>query len=258
MTNHAHTENAVLRKQKYPFLDAVVSDGALRRSFRKLPKTEMVTLQSLLTEDYPAPPSPSAQLKALDLMLQNLLKNGAVVRRHDLASKLLSAGDFLNTLSELGLATYFFENGWTVRLEEPIPTGSKNSDIYVRKSGTGHYVEVINLAHKRLPQKEVLFGSVTSPQKDEKLVEKIIDKYRGKFEVALKNGWEAKTWIAIDYTKDDLANITAASRDRFVPQWLHNIAPHIKGACSLLSGIITYRYMPHTVQAQTVTWEYLE
>ncbi len=249
MTESEMIDLAISRKRNFPTLHSICSDGNLRKSINTKHESDLRTLQSCLV-NYDSEIS-QPWLKSLEDNLKVLKDCGAIKKPGQASSKLLSVGDFQNTLAELGLARTFLDKGWKVELEKPFGTKGKDADIFIENDREHCYVEVINVAPKK-PEEDILYGSVSPLSPMDKLVEKITEKYRGKFESDLNNGWSGKAWIAIDYTKNDLENIAAFSRDLFNQPWWIDAVSHIRQECSKLTGVIAFRYMPNNLCADSV------
>ena len=127
-------ENLVIeaqnRKRRYPSLNAVISDADLEKHVEKygLEKDKLLTLGSALLYDR-FEGIGSQILRALNANLAHFFPILNDKKIKQISANLLNGRDqFLNTLSELGLARSLSMRGRTITLVESFHNGKKDVD----------------------------------------------------------------------------------------------------------------------------------
>jgi hypothetical protein len=77
-----------------------------------------------------------------------------------------------------------------------------------------------------------------------RIVQKVVDKFQQKFELAMEGDWGGRAWVALDFAKNNDENIQAFAQDLFQPRWRSKVAALVQQECPKLRGIILYRYYP--------------
>lgn len=236
-------QQAINRKRGLLRTNTLISDTVLRRVIDKRPEAnEHLTLPGCFLCDVPQSP-PFLVIESLEDNLKVLWSTITKPRR--LADKLLNACQFPNTLSELALARTLLDSGWSISLDEKF-FRNKDSDIVARRGDEENFIEVTNLAFDRMPENGVFSTDVIWEANERtRIVGKISQKFWEKFDFAVRQGWQGRTWIAIDITKNDVENIQAFLHDRFQPGWRRKVAELVHAKCPALTGIIIYRYYPN-------------
>jgi hypothetical protein len=157
------------------------------------------------------------------------------MRVNELRDNLLNGdAQFLNTLSELALARWYGDNGWSVSFFVPLPDG-KNVDIRVEKDAEERYIEVLN---SQIDEADIQgFFSMAEAGKDIdfRLRDKITRKYGDKFEKTVNDGWRGTPWIALDFAKNDRLLLVVYSNDH-----LAKSAGRIFNAIPNIAGVVYY------------------
>jgi hypothetical protein len=177
-------DEAVSRKRKYPTVNALITDGDLCHHVGRYetgaPEV-LLTLGTALLRDHDPAPLPAAGLLAsLEDNLSVFVPGLSAEKQRDISANLLNGRiQFLNTLSELGLARYYVKLGWCVRLAEPLPAGQKDVDLFMSRSGDVRWLDVVNAA----PNEWEGDGFVPPLPNDfeTRLVNKVAQKFTSKF-----------------------------------------------------------------------------
>ncbi len=236
---------ALERKRDYPAIHALIADSALRRTLNRHPESaEQLTLPGCLVSDAPKPFPPVLILESLDSNLGVLKKPSIMARPRQVADKLLNAGQFLNTLSELALARTLLDAKWSISLEERFYRG-KDADIVARRNPESNFIDVINLAPMRLPSCGVCSRDVVQPLTDRnRIAQKLIEKFQDKFELPIQRGWIGRSWVAIDFAKNWAEDVQTFVQDLFGGNWRQEITEIVRQRCPKLTGIILFQYDP--------------
>ncbi len=133
-------DEAVRRKRKYPTIDALITDDDLRLHIQRYEtgaSESLLTFGTALLRDHRSAPLPAAGLlTSLEENLSMFIPDFLLEKRRDISANLLNGRvQFLNTLSELGLARHYVNRGWCVQLAEPLPTGRKDVDLLMSLGG---------------------------------------------------------------------------------------------------------------------------
>ncbi|MEX2490489.1 MAG: hypothetical protein WD425_01880 [Nitrospirales bacterium] len=245
-------QRAVLNKRLYLTLDQFLSDSRLKRAIRADPAAwendGPLTLAGCLASKLQEPCPPVQICRALDENLRVLHAAEAIRRPVKLMDKLLNnANQFLNTLSELALASTLKSKGWHVHLEEPF-FGDKDVDVLAMRGVTKKYIEVTNLSIEKNPpiKKEgrgVVHSGQIGPSADKDLiVQKIAAKYQEKFEEAIQNGWTGHAWVALDVAKDHIESVDTFFQSHIrLPQWKNELTAIVRRECPGMSGFVVFR-----------------
>lgn len=201
--------DAVSRKRRYPTIDSLISDEALRdyvfkshdlisalREYGKgLTEPPPYTfLIALLTDHYLLPLPSAGLMRSLEENLSIFEPSLNDNQRQSLVRQLLNPynektkdNQFINTLSELGLARYYNDAGWQVRLAEPIPSTNKNVDRLLNMGRETRWLDVDNSVQE--PSDVDGFGPMSPTDLEYRLIDKVARKYDDKFQTAINNGW---------------------------------------------------------------------
>ena len=250
-------QRAVARKRQHPALDQLIGDDRLMRALRDDPaaweKDGPLTLPGCLASELPEFCPPVPIIRALNENLRELCAAGAIRRRGQLARKLLNGEQFLNTQSELALARTLSSAGWYVQLEETFFDG-RDADILATRGAEKRFIEVTNLALKELGG-GVHGGQIGQLGHKDRVVQKIANKYREKFEVPLENGWAEHAWVALDVAKNHLESVDTFFQTLLrLPQWNNDLAAHVRRECPRLSGVVVYHSAPAATHVDVDAW----
>lgn len=235
--------DAVQRKRKYPNLDALILDDDFRKHVAMYetgdPEPLLTIGIALLRDDWEAP---AGLVRSLEENLSIFLPPLSVQQRRSLAANLLNGRvQFLNTVSELGLARHYRDLSWQVRLAEPLPTG-KDVDLFMAQSGQERWLDVINAAPSEW--EGAGFAPLVPNDFEMRLVEKVVDKFQTKFREAIDAGWTGSAWVALDFTKNDaiLLAVTVQNLNLIDCKSLDAFASDVLRRCPGLSGVVYYTY----------------
>ena len=114
------------------------------------------------------------------------------------------------------MARTLLDSKWSISLDEKF-FGEKDADVVARRNGNENFIDVINLASMSLRED----GSVTAynvmgeMSYRNRIVQKVIDKFRQRFEVPMARGWQGRAWVALHFAKHDEENVKAFVQDLF-------------------------------------------
>lgn len=227
-------------KRGFPCVDGLISDDLLSEHIKKYSPSmndELFTL-GLALQSYKV--GFIDIISPLENNLSLFMPNMNDQQKRSLQNSLLNgAVQFLNTLSELGIARYYKNNGWSVQMFCPlVPTG-KDADMFLQRDGETRALDVINAA----PQESEVDGSapLEPPGTKFRLVDKIKLKYSKKFQEAINEGWKGSPWIAIDISKnDDL--FVAVCTNNITLEKLEHLKEEIFHECPHLAGVSYFGY----------------
>jgi hypothetical protein len=173
-------------------------------------------------------------------------KLGGKKRKH-LANNLLNGRDqFLNTLSELGLARKLSMEGRTIDLAQPFHDGSRDVDVADSTEGSERFIEVVNLAPVEVNVNG--FGPAVSDEA-KRLVTTVTKKYQSKFGKAIAEDWDGPIWIALDIIKNDMVAISATIGSLREPDFLSSFARAVLRDCPKLRGVLYYTHYAYEESA---------
>ncbi len=243
-------------KRRFPRLDALVPDAALRRGLSADPSAgdgagPLTLARCLVHCHYPDPFPPQPTLAAIEKNLDALWDK--IDKPGQLRQKLLNPDQFLNTISELALARSLRDNGYEVTLEYKFAQG-RDADILAVKHGRQYHVDVTNLAARPLPMHGVVSGTVSEVGEMDLVVKKIAAKFREKFEGPLDRGWPGHAWIALDVAKNDRQNVDVVLQRFTRPNWIREVKVLMHRECPTLEGCVIYRSDPTAIHVDVVGW----
>jgi hypothetical protein len=155
--------------------------------------------------------------------------------------------------SELALARTPSGKGWRVQLEEKFFDG-RDADILATRGSETRFVEVMNLAMEELSA-GVQGGQVGELGERERVVQKIANKYREKFEVPLENGWSEHACVALDVAKNHLNSIQTFLQALLRFQlWNTELVAHLHRECPRLGSVLVYHSAPTVTHVDVDTW----
>jgi len=232
---------ALAAKKRYVTLDLVIPDGDLKTHVERYgPEGErLLTLEAVLLFDGFGGLA-SQILRSLEANLAHFHPRLDEKKSKHLADNLLNGRDqFLNTLSELGLARRLSMQGMTIDLAQPFHDGSRDVDVADSTKGSERFIEVVNLA----PVKTTVNGFAPDISEEVKrLVTTVTGKYQSKFGKAIAEGWDGPMWIALDIIKNDMAAISATIGSLREPDFLSSFALAVLRSCPKLHGILYYTH----------------
>lgn len=241
-----HEAEALIRKRKYPTLNALITDYALRENVRKS-KIDNVeppfTLGLAILHDehpdgWPGQGLVQSLEENLSIFVHTLNDNK---KKKDIADHLLNKDiQFLNTLSELGLARHYNQNGYQVRLAEVLAPSEKDADIYICKGDEHRWIEVLNAAHEELEIDG--FSPMFNAEFGRRLIDYVVLKYNEKFQTAIDKGWNGCPWVALDFIKNDDIAREVALHEMVGNMTLEDCAAKIRSNCPGLAGVVYYTY----------------
>lgn len=250
------SEALLQRKRKYRTLDAMISDENLLDNVRKFETgTEegALTLGRALLRDHHPPPFPSGKpIRSLEENLAIFAPSLTAEGQADLARNLLNGSvQFLNTLAELGLARRYRDQGWTVRLAQLLPGGQKDVDMLLGCSAEERWLDVLNAAAHETAVDG--FAPLLPPDLEFRLLDKVVDKFRKKFQQAIQQGWSADAWVALDITKHDDLNVAMHLLALTGSNKLDLLAAEVLALCPDLCGVVYFLFdasniSPHWVK----------
>lgn len=248
--------DAIDWKRRFPSIDAIVSDAALRQAVRNDTYANDVNapltfLSCLLIGDIPESFPAAQTLKALNANLEVLNVPGMIRQPRRLCDKLLNPPQFLNTFAEIALARALLSRGFSVRLEEKF-FEQRDADLLVELKGETAYVEVTNLASRPIESGRVFAGDVANVTDRDVIFRKISTKFREKFEEPQSQGWSGSAWVAIDVAKYDQQNLNAVFQSLFRPYWKDELSELLLERCPGLSGAIVFRSYPSSEEVELV------
>jgi hypothetical protein len=181
-------------------------------------------------------------------------------QKKELSDHLLNgSGQFLHTLSELGLARAFHESGWQIDLAVKIGNRhSKDVDIRIKKDIKEALIEVVNLQANELHINPSLpFFPLTPPNVlDDKLINNVVGKYKCKFQEAIQNGWSGPAYLAVDVSKNEPLYVSLRLREeRLGEDWQAQCAVEVVKRCPGLHGVIYYFYSADKPAAHSISWK---
>jgi hypothetical protein len=243
-------------KRNFYWLDKLLPDSSLIRALERDPKAEdpagPITLAGCLNHcDYPVPFPPHPALLALDSNLAVLWNR--IDKPSRLRNKLLNPEQFLNTISELALARTLHDDGYEITLEFAFAE-RRDADVLATKSGRDYHIEVTNLASRPIISGTTIAGSVREVAEYDLIVEKIITKFRDKFEGPLDRGWHGHAWIALDVAKNDEENVHLVLQRFSRPTWRDELKAILCRECSTLEGALVYRSAAIATHVDIVGW----
>jgi len=243
--------NALQRKRKYSTLNILLSDEALLKHITKYETGDVEPLltvgTALLRDDWPPRFTPAGLLHALEENLSLFVPHLNEKQRSCLAANLLNGRvQFLNTVSELGLARHYLERAWEVRLAEPLPCG-KDVDLYMISGGETRWLDVINAAPNEWEGDG--FSPLLPVDFEMHLVDKVTDKFQSKFCKAIYAGWVGAPWVALDFTKNDAISVAVTLQERIGSNTLAGFAGVVLQQCPKLAGVIYYTYYANQPKA---------
>jgi hypothetical protein len=248
-------DEAVSRKRKYPTVNALITDGDLCHHVGRYetgaPEV-LLTLGTALLRDHDPAPLPAAGLLAsLEDNLSVFVPGLSAEKQRDISANLLNGRiQFLNTLSELGLARYYVKLGWCVRLAEPLPAGQKDVDLFMSRSGDVRWLDVVNAA----PNEWEGDGFVPPLPNDfeTRLVNKVAQKFTSKFQTAINAGWTGAPWVALDFTKNDGIAVGVTLLGLIRSRKLNDFADKVLRRCPGLAGVVYFTYHATKTEASWV------
>lgn len=174
--------------------------------------------------------------------------------KKSLGHHLLNGRDqFLNTASELGLARALFDRGYSVKLEHPLPGGTKDVDVFV-SSDEEHEgargIEVLNSSIRRMGCDG--FQHFEAEDLEKRLVDRVVQKFENKFLAALDEGLSFEPWVALDLSKNDGLLVSAINISLVYPDRLKALAESVLEQAEGLSGVIYYAHDIGTCAAAPV------
>lgn len=248
-------DEAVSRKRKYPTIDALITDHDLRlhvgRYETGAPDILLTFGTALLRDHHPAPLPAAGLVASLEDNLSVFIPVLSPEKRWDISANLLNGRiQFLNTLSELGLARYYVELGWCVRLAEPLPTGQKDVDLLMSLGGDVRWLDVVNAA----PNEWEGDGFVPPVPNDfeTRLVDKVVQKFTSKFRAAIDAGWTGAPWVALDFTKNDGIAMGVTVLGLIGSYKLKDFADGVLRRCPGLAGVVYFAYHATETEARWV------
>lgn len=247
--------DALARKRKYAALDALIADSDLLDNVHKHETgvaEPLLTLGTTLLRDHHSPPLPAAMLmRSLDENLSIFVPPLRVDQRKALAANLLNGhNQFLNTLSELGLARYYKELGWQVSLAEQLPPGTKDVDLYIKLGGDFRWLDVLNSAPNEWEGDG--FAPMLPADFELRLIDKVVQKFEAKFREAIDGGWNGSPWVALDFTKHDGIARTLTMLGLVGSKKLDGFATDVLSRCPELSGVVYFTYYASETKAYWV------
>lgn len=230
----------LVAKRRYHTLDRIVSDSDLTLHLERYgsDKETLLTLGACLIFDLGG--LGTKILNALESNLAHFNPHLDRKKRKHVSDNLLNGRDqFLNTLSELGLARRLSDQGRVIHLAHPFHDGNRDVDIADCTPGSEKLIEVVNLA----AQEADIHGFAPSfSEETSRLVNTISKKYRKKFGKALDEGWNGPIWIALDIIKNDLVAISAVLGPLTQPDFFERFGSTVFSSCPKLQGIIYYTH----------------
>ena len=200
-------------KQLYPCIDTIVSPRRCATQLIDSGDDQRLTLPGCLLSDAPKRFPPILVFESLEDNLCAL--RPIMMKPRKLAKQLLNPCQFLNRLSELALAHTLLEKGWWISLNEKF-FGNKDADIVARRGTEENFIDVINIAPMSLPTGVVNCRDIIQETSNRsRIVQKVVEKFKQKFEVALERGWRGRAWVAPDFAKNDEENVQAFVQDFF-------------------------------------------
>jgi hypothetical protein len=252
--------DAIQTKRRFPHLDSLVSDEALRRAARPI-RPDAWDLCDAFANPLPLA---AAMLAALDDNLRALSAVGAIRARNALRDRLLNGEQLLNTLSELALARHLLQTGWQVALDYKF-FATRDVDIWCKLHDIERLVEVVNMAIPAAQRAEPLEDtpgscarSTSFPDENDPLVDKVVAKFNDKFGPALSQGWTGEIWVAVDYTKNHEQDVRQFVRDLFFPDWPEAVVQFAARRCPQLKGVCFYSHLPQSIVPRAVHWNGVE
>ncbi len=253
-SRHKDFEDAIRMKRNFPNINELIKDNTLDKHLRKfggrevIPKNKLTLGTALL--------SSSCVAKALEEQLSCMLP--FINSKGKLSKNLCNDSDqFLNTMSELGLAVRLKQDGWSVKICE-IFYKEKDVDVLVSKDNAKRFIEVTNLTPEPSSSYKSVDGFMPMPGStplDPKLVNKVVTKYRSKFKDAIDDGWSGEAWIALDIAKKDELNIDLTFRTSLTGQkWWMDCIRQITAECPRLAGVLYYWYSAEQIAAEQIIW----
>ncbi|WP_445370702.1 hypothetical protein ACH518_15235 [Methylomonas sp. HW2-6] len=82
------------------------------------------------------------------------------------------------------------------------------------------------------------------------MVNKIVRKYKDKFEESFNSGWSGRAWIALDISKNHDQYISVSVQVLVRNSWVDELVEHVKPKCPKLTGVIVYRAGPADTHAK--------
>jgi hypothetical protein len=248
-------DEAVSRKRKYPTINALITDHDLRLHVGRYETGASDVLltfgTALLRDHHPAPLPAAGLLASLENNLSVFIPGLCPEKQRDISANLLNGRiQFLNTLSELGLARYYVKLGWCVRLAEPLPTGPKDVDLFMSLGADVRWLDVVNAA----PNEWEGDGFVP-PIPDDfemRLVDKVVQKFTSKFQAAIDVGWTGAPWVALDFTKNDGIARGVTVLGLIGLHKLKDFADEVLRRCPDLAGVVYFTYHATETEARWV------
>lgn len=248
-------DEAVRRKRKYPTINALITDHDLRLHVRRYetgtPDLLLTFGTALLRDHHPAPLPAVGLLTSLEENLSMFIPGLSLEKRRDISANLLNGRiQFLNTLSELGLARHYAKLGWCVRLAEPLPTGRKDVDLRMSLGVGVRWLDVVNAA----PNEWEGDGFVPPIPKDfeTRLVDKVVQKFTSKFRATIDAGWTGAPWVALDFTKNDGIAMGVTVLGLIGSRKLEDFADEVLRRCPDLAGVVYFTYYATETRADWV------
>ena len=246
---------AIAHKRAFQHLNCLLEDKQLQEHFAKYPdqwQSTRLTLTSVLVHNSPLLTHLEENLKLFTYKLSPRQKR-------DLSVNLLNGSNqFLHTLSELGLARAFYESGWQVELAVQFWDKSKKDvDLRVKKDITEALIEVINLQANELHIRRDGFFGLSAPNVlHYNLIDKVVEKYKSKFQEAIQNGWSGPAYIALDISKDDALQFGLAFREGPLrEEWQGRCAAEVVQYCPGLHGVIYYYHSADEPGTRAISWK---
>ncbi|MCD4652501.1 hypothetical protein K8T06_01035 [bacterium] len=248
-------KDALLRKRKYPAIDSLIEDEKLIENVRRFETDDqdvLLTLGTALLRDHHPSPLPAGRLiRSLEDNLSAFVPSLDEDEKKVLAAELLNGRiQFLNTLSELGLARYYLDDTWNTSLAVRIPGVLKNVDIYLEKESESRWLDVINAEPKEWEYAG--FAPMAPADLEMRLVDKIERKFASKFKEAVDNGWKGDAWIGLDFTKNDSITKAVTLMRIIGSRTLDEFASEIFRRCPELKGIVYFTYYASEIKAHWV------
>jgi hypothetical protein len=213
----------------------------------------LLTLGTALLLDHLGKPMPfEGLMQSLEANLNRFLHSLDVAKKSKLRLKLLNGrNQFLNTISELALANYFLDAGYTVKLDELLAPSAKDADLHLVHGGETRWIDVINAAPHEWQGEG--FGPFRPHDFAFRLRDKVLDKYKDKFAPAVAAGWCGDAWIALDFTKNDSLALAMLSSSLVGDKPLAEFAQDIFTQQPGIRGVVYYTHYvdtrsPHWVQ----------
>lgn len=231
---------ALAAKRQYHWLNELILDTSISRALRNYSEASdqsLTLVGCLLGIDVPEPFPPRPTLAALNSNLERL--QSAITKPGQLRKKLINPDQFLNTISELALARTLLDDGYDLTIEYEFAE-RRDVDIFAHKLGRELYIDATNLCSRSMRSTEIVAGAVSEVFDDDRIVEKIVTKFREKFEGPLQRGWVGHPWGALDVAKDDLEKIRSAFQRIFRDSWQTEIRNLLQKECPALEGALIY------------------